>query len=700
VQGLDLPDLAHGVAASSDLHLAVSDGALVARLIEPTTVRTDGVAPDRLRALGVPAQTARMLARFRQLAVSPWTGGHELLEIHAAENAGTVAQWRWNGRASVQAAGAKMDAAAVRLRAAGEGTLADDFGLEAARVNLLDATARDLAYGPHRLARLRFDGSATAKPGGVTLDGTVDARGLSLAAGLKRVEGIRLSAPLAVRHTRAGTRVTLSDVASLTLPELPDTRPVVVDTPIEVGITDLEATLAGGRAQASVRIDPGTLDATLLRRNAGDLAANLTPGPIRLTLEKLTPLKAQVAFDAGRLEIPAREIAARQVSAEFREGHGNPVALITLGHLTHGAEPAVLSPSLLWMQLHATGDQGWRVVGQQIVKGTDTRLPFSARTDADARNGAATIGPLDAQFATAGLQPGRISPRLGTLVRNVEGQFGVRGNLQWTPTGVTSAATLAVTDLGATTDAATVEGLSGTVFFDSLLPPDTADNQRLTATRVTAGVPLEDVEVVFDVDSDNGAVAIRLGRAGGDLADGEIFVRNATLRPAAESNRLTVEVRGLSMRKLVGLLEVEGLRADGTLAGDIPLRLGPEGLQIDRGKLGAVDKGRIQVEFGPARDALASRGESVSLMVRALQDFRYDQLSLTVTRPATGDLALGITMQGRNPAVLDGYPFKFNINLTGDLEPILAALRTGRQLTTDLLRRALEDRTREDIDIQ
>ena len=217
---------------------------------------------------------------------------------------------------------------------------------------------------------------------------------------------------------------------------------------------------------------------------------------------------------------------------------------------------------------------------------------------------------------------------------------------------------------------------------------------------MTAGVPLEDVEIVFDIDSPNGAPVLRLSRAGGQLAEGEVFVRDAELRAGAETNRLTVQVRGISMAKLIGLLEVEGLRANGTLAGDIPLRLGPEGFQIDQGKLGAVDEGRIQIEFGAAQDTLARQGQSVNLMVRALKDFRYDILSLTVNRPANGDLALAITMQGKNPDVLDGYPFKFNINLTGDLEPILAALRTGRRLTTDLLQRALDNREGGDVKIQ
>lgn len=703
VEGADLPGLARGVAGRTNLHIAVSDGAFVARLIEPATLSTDGVDAARLGDLGLPTDAARMLARFRTVALSPWTGGHEILELHAINDApGTPhnAAWRWNGRASLQAAGAQMDEAELRLRASADGTLDSGAGLQVARVDLLEAQVRRLAYGAHGIDSASFSGRATAKPGGITLDGTLAAEGMSLIAGARRLDNVSLSAPIAVRHTTAGTRVTLSDAAQVTLPELPDTRPVVLDTPVTLTVTGLEATAASGQIQASVTVDPGTLDATLLRQDADDLAAVFTPGPITLALESLTPIKARMAFDGGTLEVPGERIAARDVSAEFKQGYGNPVALITLGHLTHSADPAALAPSLLWMQLHATADQGWRVVGQQIIKGTDIRFPFTARTDADARNGEATLGPVDASFAKGGLQPGRISPWLGTQIRNTEGQIGGRGTVAWTPAGLTSSATLALTGLGFATHGATVSGLTGTVFFDSLTPPDTPANQRLTADSVTAGVPLENVEIVFDVDSPSGTPVLRLSRAGGTLAEGEVFVRDAEYRMGAATNSLTVEVRDVSMSQLVGLLEVEGLRADGTLAGDIPLSLGPEGLQIDRGRLGAVDKGRIQVEFGAAQDTLASQGESVGLMVRALQDFRYDVLSLTVSRPAAGDLALGITMQGNNPDVLDGYPFKFNINLTGDLEPILAALQTGRRLTTDLLQRALDNRGAQDVEIQ
>jgi hypothetical protein len=77
-------------------------------------------------------------------------------------------------------------------------------------------------------------------------------------------------------------------------------------------------------------------------------------------------------------------------------------------------------------------------------------------------------------------------------------------------------------------------------------------------------------------------------------------------------------------------------------------------------------------------------------MMRALENFQYKELKVTLNRPPDGELALGVVMEGRNPDVLDGYPFRFNINLTGDIEPLLAALQEGRRLTTELLERAVE----------
>ena len=50
------------------------------------------------------------------------------------------------------------------------------------------------------------------------------------------------------------------------------------------------------------------------------------------------------------------------------------------------------------------------------------------------------------------------------------------------------------------------------------------------------------------------------------------------------------------------------------------------------------------------------------------------------------EVTLAIGLEGSNPKVLDGYPFRFNVNLSGELAPILDAVRDGRRIGAELLR--------------
>lgn len=78
-------------------------------------------------------------------------------------------------------------------------------------------------------------------------------------------------------------------------------------------------------------------------------------------------------------------------------------------------------------------------------------------------------------------------------------------------------------------------------------------------------------------------------------------------------------------------------------------------------------------------------GDAVALMLDALEDFHYNDLSLTLNKPVAGDTRITLHLEGANPTVLEGHPFDLNISLTGDADPLLAAFFAGRQLSNDLL---------------
>ena len=100
----------------------------------------------------------------------------------------------------------------------------------------------------------------------------------------------------------------------------------------------------------------------------------------------------------------------------------------------------------------------------------------------------------------------------------------------------------------------------------------------------------------------------------------------------------------------------------------------------------------MRFESARAREVLAAAGESAELMLRALEDFRYDELSLAIDKPATASARLTLVLLGHNPAVLDGYPFRFNINLEGDTDRLVAALNQAYSLSNRLLRQFLRPR--------
>ena len=58
-----------------------------------------------------------------------------------------------------------------------------------------------------------------------------------------------------------------------------------------------------------------------------------------------------------------------------------------------------------------------------------------------------------------------------------------------------------------------------------------------------------------------------------------------------------------------------------------------------------------------------------------LEDFHYDLLGSSLDYDQSGTLRLGMRLQGRNPAIEQGRPIHFNINLEEDIPTLLASLQ-------------------------
>jgi hypothetical protein len=191
----------------------------------------------------------------------------------------------------------------------------------------------------------------------------------------------------------------------------------------------------------------------------------------------------------------------------------------------------------------------------------------------------------------------------------------------------------------------------------------------------------------FRVEPTESGLAVLIDHAEGGIAGGTVSVDRARFDVPASRNAFEIGLHGLSLDRLLRDYAMEGMTGTGTLAGMIPVTLSPEdGVTIDSGTVRAEGDGVLKVDWGSSRAPLVGQGEQVALMVRTLEDFHYSTLRGRIDRPREGELSFAVTLEGRNPAVMDGHPFRFNISLSGELEKVLAAIREGRRLGTSLLR--------------
>ena len=123
----------------------------------------------------------------------------------------------------------------------------------------------------------------------------------------------------------------------------------------------------------------------------------------------------------------------------------------------------------------------------------------------------------------------------------------------------------------------------------------------------------------------------------------------------------------------------------GQLSGDLPVSFGEGRVTLRSSKLAATEPGVLRVRSDEVASLLTGYGDEVNSMLRALEDFYYDDLSLTLAKTADDDLTLLLSILGQNPAVLEGQPFRINLNLESNIGQILNTLGEGLEISKDLL---------------
>lgn len=517
----------------------------------------------------------------------------------------------------------------------------------------------------------RADGAVAAALNGVLSLAVPQAIDLSLSLPVDlrvtplRLQGkLRAPAELRLTDARWGERAELLAPASLTVAAAEVARPGDAAT--------------GGESDYRLVLDTSALRLRLHPQGADAIEARIDAG-------RLTALPGRLDFSGARIEVPSRQVAADGMSGTLIRTDAETRATFTITNVRRTGADALIVPVTVTGQVRRDGN-AWLGTATAEGPGGLGIIDAKGRHEGATGRGTAAVAVRRLVFKPGGLQPGTLAPALASL-QAVSGDATGEVTLSWSAQGVQGTGTVALRDIGFTSAQGRVDGLNLTLRLDRLMPPASPPGQTLSVRRLAPGLPFDRLDVRFQIQpTDPPSLAIETGEV--FFGSGRLAVTDLVIDPGARRQEVALRVQDLSLAELFAILGIDGLTGDGTLSGTIPMTFSDGTVVIADARLAASAPGTVRFRSEQAAKILAGQGESLDLVLRALEDFRYEELTVDLEKSAddVGRIKLGLL--GKNPAVLEGYPFRFNISIEANTGKLITALTALYQVPNDLLRRA------------
>ncbi len=417
--------------------------------------------------------------------------------------------------------------------------------------------------------------------------------------------------------------------------------------PMQIGSNDL--TIAALTPEVTLATSKGTqLQAGLGRT---ELSGSLVPASIAIRPTSVSGTILPSGFSG----------ATEQMRVEITDIRDDPLYRPLLGQFN--------------MQFDGTGLQltGPIQLGEAGPTIAETELALNlVRLD-----GTASLTSRDLLFSPRGLQPKDLSDRVRGLLSNGRGLLRGKADFTINAGKLAGSGSITAEDFGFDTlRIGAVDGVTGDVNFSDILSLTTAPGQEMQIGKINPGVPLSNGTLTFQVL--NGREA-NIESAIWPFAGGMLTVDPTRWTIAGTSDVITVNANAIELSELVEALSLPDLQAEGTVTGSFPIELVGGNAFIRDARLIADAKGGVLKYTGSAVQQAATADETVGAAFTALRDFRFSVLELGVNGNLIDDIIVSLTLLGRNPDVLGGSEFKYNISIDSKLAQLI---QSGRDIAT------------------
>ncbi len=398
------------------------------------------------------------------------------------------------------------------------------------------------------------------------------------------------------------------------------------------------------------------------------------------------------------MDVTAPLFSAQQAQANVQLSFGSAglsgvTGSLETGDITHSAKPAAIIPLRLKNTFTAPKGQTGVIGFDGEITEKNGAFYATLKGQHDLRK---NVGQLDFNMPPMSFQP-RITalkdiiPLSANYAQDVFGTIGTSAQLSWRKNKSTwetgSKAALFLKDVTGTVKNNTVAGINAVLNIDSLLPLAFTE-EKLAIGAMNVGLPLNNGVIVASLDTQK---KFTLHQAEWTLAGGTLVSTPFSFSLNDMNGQATLTARDLQLAQLFTIAPLDGLTAQGTVQGTLPLEVHNGVVSIKNGVLESMGSGKISYAPQDIPSFLRANGQQqvVDLQV-ALKAFEFESLKLTIDGTLGKDQKIGLSAKGKNPEFYSGYPVNINLNVEGPLENILKYSPGGRQIP-DNIQKQLEE---------
>jgi len=334
-----------------------------------------------------------------------------------------------------------------------------------------------------------------------------------------------------------------------------------------------------------------------------------------------------------------------------------------------------------------------------------TNLPFGEDTPIDVSYrfkdgaGTATVDIPEIRFTPDGLQPQTLVKALKGKIADVDGVVSAQIKLAIAAgQPLQSSGTAQLKSMNFGTLPGPLTDVNTELSFSSFFPLQSQGRQTLHVTSFDPGFPLENGIIEFQLIPDG----VKVYSARWPMGNGAISLEPFDWLYSAAENRVVMRIEKVSIGEFLNDIGEGTIEATGDIDGMLPVVLAGVDVKVDKGSLAVKNGGVIKYkssQIDSVADYAKTDTDAVQALrehryrdavFQALQEFQYRSLTVEMDGPLDGAIEVGLVFDGSNKDVLNNQPFRFNINIEGELLNIIRSFNTNEQIKAELARRQLE----------